>query len=88
MVTMGGPGATRGSGHPPTEREVTKRIEEAQKEPPQMVDYTLYFEDWREAGGLRFPHKIRRATAGTTSEEWTVTRVKVNPKIDPKKFDG
>ena len=29
-----------------------------------------------------------RASAGTTNEEWTVGKVKVNPKVDPKKFEG
>ena len=30
----------------------------------------------------------RRATGGDTNEEWTVNKVKINPKIDPKKFEG
>jgi hypothetical protein len=46
----------------------------------------MFFEDWQDADGLKFPHKIRRAMAGTTVEEWTVTRVRVNPKVDAKKF--
>jgi hypothetical protein len=37
---------------------------------------------------VKFPHSIRRASAGATTEEWVVSRVKVNPKIDPKKFDS
>ena len=36
----------------------------------------------------KFPHKMRRAMGGATTEEWTVNKVKVNPKIDPKKFEG
>lgn len=78
---------------PPTEEERRKMREEAdrqlqelQKQPPAMADYTLYFEDWQDGDGIKFPRKIRRAMAGTTSEEWTVTKVKVNPTIDPKKF--
>jgi len=51
-----------------------------------MVDYTIYFDDWRTVDGVRFPHKMRRAMAGETTEEWTVTRVRINPKIDPGKF--
>ena len=31
---------------------------------------------------------ITNAMAGTTTEEWTVHKVKVNPKIDPKRFAG
>jgi hypothetical protein len=53
-----------------------------------MADYSLYFEDWRDVDGVKFPFKIRRAMSGATNEEWTVTRVKVNPKIDAKRFEG
>ena len=53
-----------------------------------MVEFTLFFDDWRDVGGIRFPHKLRRAMGGATNEEWTVGKVKVNPKIDPKKFEG
>jgi hypothetical protein len=53
-----------------------------------MVDYTLYFDEWREVDGIRFPHRMRRAAAGVTTEEWSVNKVRVNPKIDPKKFES
>ena len=57
-------------------------------QPPAMAEFTVFFDDWRDVGGIRFPHKMRRAMSGTTTEEWTVNKVKVNPKIDSKKFDG
>ena len=66
--------------------DADRQLQELQKQPPVMADYTLYFDDWQEADGIQFPHRIRRAMSGTTSEEWTITKVKVNPKIDPKKF--
>jgi hypothetical protein len=59
-----------------------------QKQPPVMVDYTVFFEDWRDADGVKFPFKMRRAMDGTTTEEWTVNKIKVNPKVDPKRFAG
>jgi hypothetical protein len=65
-----------------------KELEELRAQPPAQVEFTLFFDDWREIGGIQFPHRIRRASAGTTNEEWTVGKVKVNPKIDPKKFEG
>jgi hypothetical protein len=68
--------------------DLEKQIQEAQKQPPAMVDYALYFEEWHDAEGIKFPHKIRRAMAGTTTEEWTIRKVKVNPKVDPKRFAG
>lgn len=102
MVTqqMGAPPAA-GGGHvmtvqrPANEEErrkmqadVEKQIQEAQKQAPVMVDYAVYFEEWRSADGIQFPHKIRRAMAGTTTEEWSIRKVKVNPTVDPKRFAG
>jgi len=68
--------------------EAEKQIQELQKQPPVLADYVIYFEDWRDAEGVKFPFRMRRATEGTTTEEWTVTRIKVNPKVDPKRFAG
>ena len=34
-----------------------------------------------------WPHRIRRATNGETTEETTFDRFKLNAKIDPKKFE-
>ena len=104
MITAGGPpqggrGDVRVS--PPAEprgmteedrkkaREAAeKQLDELRNQPPALVEFTLFFDDWREAGGIQFPHRIRRASAGTTNEEWTVGKVRVNPKLDPKKFEG
>ena len=95
MLTAGG-GPTmvrREAGKPLTDEErqkmredAEKQLQELQKQPPVMADYTLYFDEWLEVDGLKFPHRIRRAMGGATTEEWTITKVKVNPKIDPKKF--
>jgi len=102
IVTAGGPRPASGGGQatpqaqprPASEEErrrlgaeADKQIREMEKQPPAMVEYTLYFDDWREEDGIQFPHALRRASAGATTEEWTVNKVKVNPKIDPKKFE-
>ena len=78
-----------------TEEERKKAREEAEKQLEALgtqlqatVEFTLFFDDWRDVGGIKFPHRMRRAMSGATNEEWTVGRVKVNPKIDPKKFEG
>ncbi|MEX1128863.1 MAG: hypothetical protein WEB50_09880 [Vicinamibacterales bacterium] len=60
-------------------------LEKAIAEQP-LSDLTLFFDDWREVDGLTFPHTMRRAVAGETTEEWTFSKVKVNSKIDPAKF--
>ena len=94
----GGPGAAGERRAPPRElsdeerkkarEDAEKQLHALQQQPPAMVEFTLFFDDWREVGGVKFPHKMRRASAGATNEEWTVTRVKVNPKFDAKKFEG
>jgi hypothetical protein len=60
--------------------------QETAKQAPEMADYTIYFDEWRSAEGVKFPFKIRRATDGNTVEEWSISKIKVNPAIDPKKF--
>lgn len=55
--------------------------------PPAPPEIRLYFADYRDEGGLMWPHRIRRATNGETTEETTFDRFKINSKIDPKKFE-
>lgn len=88
VMTMGGPGGTRAAGEQrtvtaPTEEELKKLREQ----PMPTVEITLFFDDWREVEGINFPHVIRRASKGATDEEWAISKVKVNPKIDTKKFE-
>ena len=68
--------------------DIDKQIKEMQRQPPVLADYTVFFEDWRDADGVKFPFKMRRAMGSETTEEWTVSKVKVNPRIDPKRFAG
>jgi hypothetical protein len=67
--------------------DMQKQLKAMQEQPPEIGEFTIYFEDWRTVDGVKFPFKMRRATGSKTSEEWSVTRVTINPKIDPKKFD-
>jgi hypothetical protein len=86
MVTYKGPQPRMMSAG--AQAEIDKQIQEMQRQPPVMVDYTVFFDDWRDADGVKFPFKMRRAMGSETTEEWTVSKVKVNPKIDPKRFAG
>lgn len=84
----GAAGRSSGGQVSPEERErLLEEMKKMQAEPPAMIEYSLFFDDWREVGGLKFPHSIQRASAGTTNEEWTISKVRVNPKLDAKKFD-
>ena len=101
MITSGGPMRIQAGQAPAGERRemsdedrkkareaAEKQIREMQQQPPTMVEFTLFFDDWREVGGMKFPHKLRRASAGVTNEEWTINKVRINPTIDAKKFEG
>ena len=93
QMTGGGPAASSNTTRTSDQRkaaeaEAEKQMRDLQREPPVMADFTIYFEDWREVEGVKFPFKMRRAVAGDTTEEWTVGKVKVNPKVDPKRFSG
>jgi hypothetical protein len=48
----------------------------------------LYFADYRDVKGTKWPFRIRRAVAGNTIEETTFDRININVKIDPKKFEA
>jgi hypothetical protein len=76
-----------GAGHVVTQGpDAQKQTQDAQRQPPATVDFTIYFEDWRDADGVKFPFKLRRASGSDTVEEWSLSKAKVNPRIDPKKF--
>jgi hypothetical protein len=46
----------------------------------------LYFADYRDVDGMKWPFRLRRALGADTVEETTIDRFRVNAKIDPKKF--
>ena len=48
----------------------------------------MYFADYRDVNGIKWPFRIRRAVGGNTIEETTFDRVRINVKIDPKKFEA
>ena len=46
----------------------------------------IYFADYRDVDGMKWPFRLRRALGADTVEETTFDRFRINPKIDPKKF--
>ena len=57
-----------------------------QKAQTTPVEYRLYYADYRDVDGVKFPFRLRRAIGPDTTEETTFDRFRVNPKIDPRKF--
>ncbi len=52
-----------------------------------LAETRLYFADYRDVDGVKWPFRIRRAVGADTIEETNVDRFRINVKIDPKKFD-
>jgi len=82
----------RSGGAPPTpeEREkMMKDLEARRKEAEakaRTVEYRLYYGDYKTVGGVQLPHRIQRSIDGKPTEEMIFDTIKVNPKIDAKKF--
>ena len=55
---------------------------------PQVVDITLYLDDYKTVDGVLLPHRIARSIDGKPSEETTFTSFKVNPTFKPDTFSG
>jgi hypothetical protein len=118
MLTMGGPGGTRGGGPgvvsiggggggggsmqtfsrpaggaPPSKEEIEKMQQEAQdrlKEAEanrKVVEYRLFYAEYKNYDGVRIPTRIQQMVDGTPTQELSFDRIKVNDKIDPKKFE-
>ncbi len=52
------------------------------------VEYRVYYADYRDVGkGVKFPFRLRRAVGGETVEETNFDGFKINPRIDPRKFE-
>ncbi len=79
-------------GAPPSREEMEKRLkemEERRKEAEakrRTVEYRLYYGDYQDVNGVMVPHRFQRSVDGKTTEEVVFDKVKVNPKIDAKKF--
>ena len=52
--------------------------------PPQ--ESRIYFADYRDVDGIKWPFRLRRALGADTVEETSFDRFRVNAKIDAKKF--
>jgi len=53
---------------------------------PQIVDVTLYLDDYKAVDGLMLPHRMARSIDGKPAEEMTFKTIKVNPPFKPDTF--
>lgn len=58
-----------------------------QKAQATPVEHRLYFGDYRDVDGVKFPFRLRRAIGTETTEETTFDRYRINARIDARKFE-
>lgn len=46
----------------------------------------MTFSDHRAVSGIRLPFLITQGSNGQTTEQWTITRYRVNPSFEPDTF--
>jgi hypothetical protein len=66
-------------------KDLEARRKEAEAK-ARTVEYRVYYSDYKSIGGVQLPHKIQRSIDGKPTEEMVFDTIKVNPKIDAKKF--
>lgn len=55
--------------------------------PAGPAENRLFFADYREVDGLTLPFRLRRAVGADTVEETAIDRIRINTKIDPRRFE-
>jgi len=80
----------RGDGPPDAAR--LRRAEQAAADAhppaPQLVDITMFLDDYKPVDGVMLPHHITRSIDGKPTEEWTFKTFKINPTFKPDTFSG
>jgi hypothetical protein len=52
----------------------------------RTVEYRVFYGDYKSVGGVQVPHRIQRSIDGKPTEEMIFDLIKINPKIDARKF--
>src|SRR5437764_151178 len=55
---------------------------------PQIVDITMFLDDYRSVDGVLLPHHLSRSIDGRPNEEWTFKTIKLNPAFRADTFSG
>lgn len=83
----------RREGHPDPAKLERDRKEGAESAPPQgeqpqLVDISMFFDDYKQIDGLWLPSHVSRSIDGKPNEEWTFKTIRVNPAFKPDAFSG
>jgi hypothetical protein len=91
VVTGGGVQSFGGANMTPEQREqlmkdMDARMKEAEAQ-RRTVEFRMYYQKYQTVDGLKLPTVIQRSIDGKPADEITLDKIKLNPKIDPKKFE-
>jgi hypothetical protein len=67
-------------------REIERKMKEAE-ENRRTVEYRIFYADYKAFDGVRMPTRIQRMVDGQAFEELSLEKIRVNPKLDAKKFE-
>lgn len=76
----------RSGEEPRREREQADRARQEAEATPKLVEYRVFFSDYRKVGDLSLPHRIARGTAEKTTEEWEIKSYRINPTFKSDRF--
>jgi hypothetical protein len=54
--------------------------------PPKEVEAQLYVSEWKAVDGVLLPHRVAQTVEGGASEEWTITKWKLDPAFKAGHF--
>jgi len=63
-----------------------RQAEDAAQPPPQLVDISLFLDDYKLVDGVQIPHRVSRSVDGKPTEEMTFKTIKVNPTFKADAF--
>lgn len=87
-VVVEGPAAPAADAAKDVKDKYTKDVADLRKATQaKPVEYRVYYAEYKDANGLMWPFRLRRAIGADTTEETTFDGFKINTKIDPKKFE-
>jgi hypothetical protein len=67
------------------QEEMNARLKEAEAA-RKMVEYRLFYAEYKMVDGVRMPTRIQRMVDGLPTEEMSLDKIRINTKIDPSKF--
>lgn len=90
MSMGGGPQVFQRSGSGANPEQIRREMEEKMREAEanrKVVEYRIFYTDYRAFDGVKFPSRIQRMIDGNPVEEIAFDKVRVNGKLDPKLFE-